>query len=143
MCGWRRSTQLCSTHQCLVLSPSAAAEKRRKHRLFWNKPSSERKSQAGLLAAHMSPPGCPGISPPVGFLTAPSLPSWKQAVYFSPSMCPSGTCLQVTEGQPALCFSLISSRLAAFSKNKPLSSQTSPLLPKMLKGAFPHNDKDV
>lgn len=72
------------------------------------------------LHVFLSPPVCPGISPPVGFLTAPSLPSWKHTVCFSPSPCPSATCLQVTEGQCGLCFNLIPSRPAAFSRNEPL-----------------------
>ena len=51
--GWRQSTRLCTTHQRPVLLPSAAAEHHGKHHPFWNKPSSEIKPQAGLLAAHM------------------------------------------------------------------------------------------
>lgn len=50
--GWRQSTLLRTTQQLPVLSPSATAEYHGKHHLVWNKPSTEIKPQAGLLAAY-------------------------------------------------------------------------------------------
>lgn len=125
MFGWRQITQLCTTRQSVLLSLSAAAEYYGKHQPFWIKFSPQIKPQSKPLAAHMFTCLCVTRRlcrsfPFTGIFNSPSLPSWKCAIYFSPSTHPSETNLQAPKGQTGLCFNLIFNRLAASSSSETL-----------------------